>query len=60
MGRERPRLQFASAAPRSIGGVAHAPHVSVGDVLGSARWMVAEMRVKSLPVFLENTGRKGP
>jgi len=33
MGRERPRPKAAAAAPRSPGGVAHAPHVRVDDVL---------------------------
>ncbi len=44
MGRERPRLRIADAAPRPSGGVAHAPRVSVGDVLGRAtdsRWKCA-------------------
>ena len=36
MGRERPRRRTASAAPTPAGGVAHAPRVSVGDVLGRA------------------------
>lgn len=34
MGRERPRPRPAAAAPRPFSGVAHAPHVGVGDVLG--------------------------
>jgi predicted DNA-binding antitoxin AbrB/MazE fold protein len=34
MGRERPRLRIASAAPSPTGGVAHAPRVNVRDVLG--------------------------
>lgn len=36
MGRERPRPRLAAAAPRPFSGVAHAPHVGVGDVLGRA------------------------
>jgi hypothetical protein len=36
MGRERPRLRTASAAPGRFGGVAHAPHIGAGDVLGRA------------------------
>ena len=35
-GRERPRLRIAIAAPGSFSGVAHAPRVSVWDVLGRA------------------------
>lgn len=33
-GRERPRLCIADVAPEPSSGVAHAPHVSVDDVLG--------------------------
>jgi hypothetical protein len=35
-GRERPRLRIAIAAPGPFSGVAHAPRVTVGDVLGHA------------------------
>jgi hypothetical protein len=57
MGRERPRLQFASAAPsRSAGSLT--PHRSVSVLCWGARWMVAEMRLNTLPFSLENTGRK--
>jgi hypothetical protein len=43
MGRERPRLCVADVAPEPSRGVAHAPHVSVDDVLGR----VCEVRVES-------------
>ena len=36
MGRERPRLRIAKRGPEGASGVAHAPRVSVGDVLGRA------------------------
>ena len=42
-GRERPRLRMAAAVPRSSSGVAHAPRVSIDDVLGR----VCEVPVQS-------------
>jgi hypothetical protein len=41
MGRERPRLRTASAAPSRFGGVAHAPHI-MSVMCWGARLMVAE------------------
>ena len=42
MGRERPRLRTASAAPSRFGGVAHAPHI-MSVMCWGARLMVAEI-----------------
>ena len=48
-GRERPRLRIAIAAPGPTGGVAHAPRVSVGDVLGRACVSVCDIRLEITP-----------
>jgi len=55
-GRERPRPNAVAAAPKSPGGVAHAPHVSVGDVLGR----VCEVRVNPARERRAFSGQSAP
>lgn len=57
MGRERPRPRLATAAPRPFSGVAHAPRVGVGDVLGRVS-DAGEIESRNATVFSEFDGQK--
>ena len=59
MGRERPRLRIAHAAPRLSGGVAHAPR-HCRRCAGARVWLVGEMPVKTLPFSRKMTVGNDP